>query len=157
MKAEYINPFIEAVCNMMETMMGVTPERQGIAIKEDALTTGDISGIIGFADQSITGAVALSFPTETALTIYELMMDETAQGLTSDVQDTVGELANIVAGGAKKAFADLGHQFHISIPSVIIGSNHAIFHKIGTPVVVSFLVKGKPFCMEISLKIDNEK
>jgi len=154
LKAEYINPFIESVHNMMETMMGVTPQRQGIKIKEEPLTSGDISGIIGFADKNITGAVALSFPIETALKVYQLMMDETAESLNSDVQDIVGELANMVAGGAKKAFAEAGYQFHISIPSVIIGNNHAIFHKMGTPVVVvEFLVEGKPFCMEVSMKL----
>jgi len=157
MKVEYINPFIEAVNNMMQTMMGVTPQRLNLSIKTEALTTGDVSGIIGFADKNITGAVALTFPIETVLKIYELMMGEKILTLTPEVQDTVGEMANIVAGGAKRTFAENGMPFHISIPSVITGRNHAIFHKIGTPVVVvPFLVEGLPFNMEVSMKVDNQ-
>ena len=158
MNVEYINPFIEAVFNTMKTMLGVKPERLTPVIKDNPLTQGDVSGIIGFASKNVSGAVALSFPTDTALKVYQLMMGEPVSQINSDVQDVVGELANIVAGGAKKLFSDAGFSFHISIPTIVVGRNHIITHKLDVPVViVPFKLGSSPFSMEITMKIDEKK
>ncbi|NQS99060.1 MAG: chemotaxis protein CheX [candidate division Zixibacteria bacterium] len=69
MNVKYINPFIEAVMNTMETILRVKPERLAPVLKDSSLTQGDISGIIGFTSKDISGAVALSFPTQTALKV----------------------------------------------------------------------------------------
>lgn len=99
MKVEYINPFVNAVHHTMETMLGVNPTRDAAFIKSNQLARGDVSGIIGFADKNITGSVALGFLTGTALKIYRLMIGEIVYKINSDVQDTVGEIANSVWRG----------------------------------------------------------
>ncbi|MBD3166849.1 chemotaxis protein CheX, partial [bacterium] len=130
MDVKYINPFIQSLMNTVEMMLGVTPAMQAPYVKEDKVTQGDITGIIGFAERNITGSVALSFPSVTALNVYEMMTGEAVTEINRDVQDSIGELANIVAGGAKTELAKMGLSFHISIPSVIVGKNHAITHKV---------------------------
>jgi chemotaxis protein CheX len=156
MEVKYINPFVNSVLNAMETMLGITPDRLPPFLKSANLTHGDVSGIIGFGGKDISGSVVLSFPTETALGVYEKMMGEPASRINSDVQDTIGELTNIVAGGAKKDFSEEGLSFHISIPTVIVGKNHALGHKFDIPaVVVPFRIGKSAFTMEISLKIGN--
>ncbi len=159
MDVKYINPFINASVHTIQTMLGLTPERQNAFIKDDATAQGDVSGIIGFADKNISGSVALSFPTATALKIYELMMGEKVSRINSDVQDSVGELANIVTGTAKSEFSSLNVTFHISIPTVVVGKNHRITHKVGTPVVViPFKLDDElEFTLEISMKMDGKK
>lgn len=158
MKVEYINPFINSVNNTIETMLGVKAERSAPFVKDNLLARGDVSGLIGFADKNISGSVALSFPTGTALKIYRMMMGETVFKINSDVQDTVGELTNIVCGGAKQEFAKIGLSFHISIPSIIVGKGHQITHKQHTPVVViPFSIEQSPFAMEITMKIIPKK
>lgn len=140
-------------------MLGLTPERQNAFIKDDATAGGDVSGIIGFADKNISGSVALSFPIATALKIYELMMGEKVDHINPDVQDSVGELANIVTGTAKSEFSNMNVTFHISIPTVVVGKNHRIAHKVGTPVVVIpfKLDEDLEFTLEISMKIDGKR
>ena len=150
-----MNPFILSVSNAMKTMLGIAPERLQPFLKYDTTSQSDISGIIGFADKNISGSLALSFPTETALEVYKLMMGETASSITADVKDVVGELANIVAGGAKTEFSKTGLTFPISLPTVILGKNHTISHKFNVPIVVIPLkINENPFYMEISLKIN---
>ena len=154
MKVEYINPFINSVFNTMETMLGVKPDREQPTLKNSDIAQGDVSGLIGFAENNITGSCSITFPTETALKVYQLMMGETVSKINADVQDTIGEIANIVAGGAKQELAETGLSFHISIPTVIVGKNHTISHKVSTPVVlIPFSIQGFPFSMEISMKI----
>lgn len=157
MDVKYINPFINSVVNTMETMVGVSPDRLAPFVKEHCNAKGDVSGIIGFASKTIVGSVALTFPQETARKIYESMMGEPASRINEDVQDTVGELTNIVAGAAKEEFSGIGISYHISIPTVVTGANHKISHKGSTPVVViPFKVFNLTFYMEISIKLINQ-
>jgi chemotaxis protein CheX len=137
-------------------MAGKTPVRLAPSLKQDNCAKGDISGIIGFAGKTVHGSVALSFPQETVLKIYSLMVGDVATKINNDVQDTVGELANIVAGSAKTEFDKQGMDFHISIPTVVVGPNHTIIHKGNTPVVlIPFQLESCEFVMEISLKTES--
>lgn len=154
MKIEFINPFLNAVNNAMETMVGITPEREKPYLKDSRSTTSDITGVIGFAEKRISGSVALSFPSATILKIFSLMMGTPATEINNEVDDMVGELTNIVVGGAKKEFAELGYPYNISLPLVISGKNHVIKHKHDNPImVIPYSVEGNKFVLEISLML----
>jgi chemotaxis protein CheX len=153
MEAKYINPFINAVVTTMETMMDVSPVRGTPYLKGEHTTQGDISSIIGFGGPNISGSVALSFPLPVALKIYSLMMGETVYRITSDVQDVVGEIANIVAGAAKAEMSEQELSFELSIPTVVIGKGHVLGSKGDIPVMVIPMEIGKHrFIMEITMK-----
>jgi chemotaxis protein CheX len=155
MDVKYINPFINSLINTLEMMMGMSPDAKSPYIKGDSITQGDITGIIGFAEKNITGSIALSFPQDTALKIYNAMTGDNVFRVTRDVEDSIGELTNIVAGGAKTVLAAEGYSFHISIPSVIVGKNHQINHKANAPIVViPFQVESIRFSMEVSMLIN---
>ena len=157
MDAAYVNPFISALLNTCNTMLGKSPDRLGASLKNNCIAQGDISALIGFAGEEVHGSVALSFPTATALKLYTLMMNEEVTQMTRDVQDSLAELVNIVAGGAQTVFDDAGLRFHISIPSVIIGKNHSIVHRGNYPIfVLPFQIEESNFVMEISLKLECE-
>ena len=152
MKIEFVNPFLNSVNNAMETMVGISPKRDNPYLKDSKSTTGDITGVIGFAAPKISGSVALSFPTATILKIFGLMMGAPVDEINKEVDDMVGELTNIVVGGAKKEFSELGYPYNISLPLVVAGKNHVIKHKHDNPImVIPYSVEGNKFVMEISL------
>ncbi len=154
MDARLINPFVSAMVNALETMLEVSPVRGTPYLKNENLTQGDISAVIGFAGAKVRGSVAISFPTPVALRIYSLMMGEKVYRLTDEVQDVVGELANIVAGGAKSELANDGLTFNISIPTVVVGKGHSLGTKRDVPVmVIPFDIGKHRFVMEVSMKI----
>ncbi len=154
MDARFINPFIRSVTNTMQTLMGVDAEQLAPAIKNGNVAQGDISGIVGFASNAVNGSVALTFPTDTALEMYRKMVGETATEINDDIRDSVGELANIVAGGAKKELGEIDLSYEISLPTVVMGKNHSISHRGGTPVVViPFRFDSHNFQMEISMRL----
>lgn len=157
MKVEYINPFLTSVNTAFETLIDLLPIQEAPFIKQRAIADGDITGIIGFAEKNLTGSVAISFPLKTALMVHNLMLGETVRRLTPGVQDTVGEIANIIASGAKTEFTDIGFCFHISIPTIVAGKNHSINHNVGLPaVVIPFKLNDYPFTLEICMKIEGE-
>ena len=158
MNAKLINPYIISVFNCLETMLGVQPQRQTPYLKDNSLTQGDVTGVIGFADKYVIGSVALSFPTETILSIYNRLLDEAETRLTHQVQDLVGELTNIIAGGAKKGFFQDGISFQISIPAVIVGRNQTIYYQLNTPAIaIPFLLDGSPFILEVTMKTESDR
>ncbi|MDK9700592.1 MAG: chemotaxis protein CheX [bacterium] len=158
MDANLINPFIEALYEMFQTMMQTTPERSAPFLQENSHTESDISGIIGFVGPQVAGSVALCLSKEAAIELYELTMGESVNGITNEVKDMVGEFANIIAGTVKKKMASQELSFHISIPTIVIGSQHAIHHKLDTPVlVIPFTIDEHPFYLKVSMKILKNK
>lgn len=122
-KVEHINPFIKATIESFKTMtqIAITPGK--IQLKNDANTTHDISGIIGLSGGA-RGAIALSFPKDCALDIVSKFIGEPVTEINDDVTDAIGELANIIAGYAKKDLTDF--KIQISLPSVITGQGHKV-------------------------------
>ena len=82
------------------------------------------------------------------------MMGTPATELNDEVEDIVGELTNIVAGGAKMEFSELGYAYNISLPLLVSGRSNVIKHKHDSPILfVPFSVNGHTFDMEVSLQM----
>jgi chemotaxis protein CheX len=151
MDVGYINPFINSLYKSMESRIGVSPDRQSPYLKEGTKARGDVSAIIGYAAGDMVGLVVLTFPRATALQIYQLMKGEVILSISEGVQDIVGELVNSVTNGAKEEFSHMEIEYRLSIPTVVIGRNHATAHKGSAPVVVIPFNLGEfPFYMEVS-------
>ena len=45
------------------------------------------------------------------------------------ITDLVGEITNMVTGGAKQILIDAGHKFEMTAPSVASGKDHEIQHQ----------------------------
>lgn len=153
MEAKYINPFIAAVVNALETMAGLSPHRGTPFVREKFDALADMSGIIGFAGD-VRGAVILCFPQTLATFIYKsLTGEDPPEDDIHPVADAVGELANMVAGGAKKPLSEMGLNIQISIPSVISGKNHVVMNSGEGPcLVVPFTIENETFYVQIRMK-----
>jgi chemotaxis protein CheX len=147
----YINPFISATLQALEMMAAVRPDRGSPFVKSDSVAKGDISGVIGLAGET-TGSVAVTFSEQLARRIYANLVGEEATDLSEEVRDSIGELANMIAGGAKAALSEKGFGFKIAIPSIVVGKDHVIEHKGPGPcLVVPFTREGETFWLEVSL------
>ena len=122
-KAEHINPFIRATVDTLAKMANLTATPGKVALKDGSENLSyDVSGIIGLSGGA-KGSVGLSFPRLTALALTRAFSGEKAVS-TNMMVDAVGELANIVAGAAKRDLTQ--YQIQISLPTVILGENHAV-------------------------------
>jgi len=150
MSVEFINPFIAATLQALEVMAAVRPRRGTPFVKDGKVAEGDISGVIGLAGDA-TGSVAVTFPGAMAKRIYAGMVGQEATELDEDVRDAVGEVANMIAGGAKATLSKDGYDFRIAIPSIVVGAGHTIEHKGKGPcLVVPFDLDGGTFWLEVS-------
>lgn len=149
MKVEYINPFIAATVTCFKNMISVEAKQGVPHIKKEPFPKYDISGIIGLSGGA-QGSISLCFPLPSALAIVSQMIGSPITEAGADLADAVGEIANIIAGFAKRDLTGL--NLSISLPNVII-SSHIVAGLSGAPtIIVPFTCPLGPFAMEVSLK-----
>ncbi len=133
MDVRLINPFVQSVKRVFETMVHVKMNVGKPFLKGDRVCSADVSGIIGFSGDA-AGCVVLSFANDVACKAASQFACTEIDGNHPDFADAIGELANMVAGNAKKEFADLNIQ--ISLPSVVIGKQFVVSNSNTTPRIV---------------------
>ena len=150
MNVAFINPFLSAIMNVLSTMamMEVTPGKP--TVKKTEVACGDVTGIIGMASEQAKGTLAITFTEKVILEITKRMIGEEMTSIDETVSDMVGEITNMVTGGAKKVLSEKGYRFDMAIPSVISGKDHVIRHKSKAPIViVPFKTSAGDFFIEI--------
>lgn len=152
MKAEHINPFITATSEVFKTMLSIEPVRGQLYVKSSEKLPYDISGIIGLAGEA-TGFVIISMTENLALRIVEKFIGEKKTAIDEDVMDAVGEVLNMIAGGAKQIFSKTGTRFKISIPNVVSGKDHIVGKQKNVQCLgMTFKVDKEVFVIEVALK-----
>jgi chemotaxis protein CheX len=149
-QSKLIQAFQAAIGNVLETMLGAQVQINSPYEPIDNDTSlYDVSGIIGFTGDVI-GSAVVSLPRETALPMAEALCCEPTEFGSEEFIDAIGELANMIAGNAKK---DFGVKAKIGIPSVVIGTNHKVVRQRGIPGIVMPCQSdmGK-FAIEINIK-----
>ncbi|NTV14017.1 MAG: chemotaxis protein CheX [Desulfobulbaceae bacterium] len=118
--ANIINNTKEVFSSMLG--MEVTPQE---AIEAGMTHTNSISGIIGLAG-SVKGMLAVHAPEKVALSITGGFLGMEVEEINEDVQDAIGELANMLAGGVKLTLTDNSSEIKLSVPSVIYGDTYNV-------------------------------
>lgn len=122
MKAEFISPFVDSTMNVLTTMCGVNPEPGKPIVKKSASTHGEVTGLIGMAGEQVSGNMLLSFEAPVIIAIVNHMLMEEFDSINDDVLDAVGELTNMISGGAKKLLGEMGYNFEMATPIMIQGT-----------------------------------
>ncbi|MBY4677135.1 chemotaxis protein CheX [Marinobacterium arenosum] len=149
MKAELINPFLLAMDNVLSTMAGMECTPGKARLKNTTSTKGQVTGIIGMTGSRVKGSVAISFTTSVILSITERILGEKQSTINSTVIDMVGELTNMVTGGAKKQLSEIGYEFNMSTPVIVSAPIHKIEHASNAPtIVVTFATESGNFFIE---------
>ena len=89
---------------------------------------GRVSGSVGFAGENVTGAVYLHLSAAFATHVAATMLGLTPEQIEgeSEVNDVVGEMTNMLAGGLKSALCDTGCPCAVSTPGIIRGTSFVI-------------------------------
>lgn len=145
-----LHAFTSSIQNVMSMMVGLEVTIDEPVIKNNIPTPlYDVSAIIGFSGE-VTGSVAISFREKAAVGVIEAFCGEALEMHSEDFADAAGELANMVAGNAKKNF---GLEASISIPSVIIGPGHSVARLSDVPcIILPCRTDIGDFAVEINIK-----
>lgn len=129
MNVEFINPFLSSLVNVLSTMANTQIIPGKPRLKKDELARGDVSGLIGMISPQTKGSFSITFEAPLAIELMFRMLGERPAGINADITDMVGEITNMVTGGAKRILADKGYDFTMATPVVVSGKDHTISHK----------------------------
>lgn len=155
LNAQLINPIKNALVSVLTMMAQVDPVVGKPKDKLDNLAPGVVTGIIDLEGEQARGSIAVSFSKAVALDITNRMLRMELTEIDDQVKDMVGEMANMVAGGAKREMEEDGYNFKLTLPTVLSGERHEINHRVhGPKIVLPFKVASGKFYIEICFKND---
>lgn len=152
-KADIIVPFIDATHATFKMMLGRELRRKEAYIKRNYVMYGDVSGTIGLSG-AVTGVGSISVPAQMALDCVRELMGDEADAEINDtvVNDGVGEIINMIAGGAKTTLSSTDTPIDFTLPTIISGRGHELYQRQGT-INVSIIFetdRGEEFALDIS-------
>lgn len=138
--------------NVVSTMCAFNPVPGNASIKEGKKTWGEVTGIIGLAGPNVMGNMMVSFNEKGLLHIVSKMLMEEYKEINQEVIDAVGEITNIITGGAKKEFSEMGIAIEMALPMVVSGRGVEINQLAASPIIsVPFTFPEGEFVVEANL------
>jgi chemotaxis protein CheX len=152
MNVDFINPFLSATVNVLETMAFIKTEPGKPEVKKDRVSRGDVTGLCGLAGDQLSGSFSISFSEAAILSIVSSMFGEPITTINDEIRDAVGEITNMISGGARRQLSEKGYKFNMAIPTIIVGKNHEVTHKTtGPAILLPFTISAGDFYIEICL------
>ena len=153
MKAEYINPFLNSTKNVLETMCQTPVKAQKPELKKGNKSYGEVTGIIGMASENVKGCMVVSFTEKCILNVVaNMLMESPKDAIDDEIVDAVGELTNMICGGAKAQLAKLDHKFDLATPTMVQGKGVEISYLSDAPtLVIPFSTEYGEFVIEANL------
>ncbi|HEY5604126.1 MAG TPA: chemotaxis protein CheX [Gammaproteobacteria bacterium] len=153
MHEQFINSIQESIINVLATMADMRPESGEPSIKTNKKIPGDVTGIIDLVSKQRTGSLAISFTKPVALEIARRMLRMEINTIDETVRDLVGEIANMMAGGAKAKMQEEGYDFELTFPSVIVDHENDIIHNNNaSTIILPFATDSGEFFVELYFK-----
>ena len=147
-KAKIIEAAIEIFSSMV--MMDITVEAE--AVNDSGKLHDTITGLIGLAGTH-KGVLAIHIPHPVAMAITSNFLGMDVNEINEDVEDAVGELANMLGGSVKTVLAENGRDIDLSLPSTISGASYTFQpSKDVEKVVVRFGTPNGSFLVELQLE-----
>jgi chemotaxis protein CheX len=157
MESAYIDPFIRATREVIETMAMVAVVPEEPYTLPDRKTFGELTGEINLSGANVAGAMSISFEEPCILSIVNSMLGESFREISPEVTDAVGEITNMISSGAKKDLAEAGLKIDMAVPSLIHGAGLPLWNNSGITevIILPFSVEFGKF--EIAVWIEKSK
>ena len=134
-------------------MVGLTGmQHVCVPIEQVVHLENSISSLVGLAGV-YNGVVTLHMPSTFAVQVTGRMLGIDVNENDGDVNDAIGEIANMIAGSFKQLLTRRGHGTYLSTPSVVFGKKYEI--NLGNSLercAVRFTCDDEWFLVAIALK-----
>lgn len=146
-----INALLSSLFSIFETMVRRDIQAGIPVIKQDNIAQGAVSGLIAMKAENASGSVALSLTLPAIRKISLGMLGEEFTSINKETADLVGELTNMLVGGAKRILSEKGHDFDMHTPQLLMGEEHEIAHHYaGQTVLLPISIDQDPFYIEFN-------
>lgn len=149
---DFAEKIVEVTREIFETMImaDVTP---GVPLSEHVSRfTCSLSAMVGFAGFK-QGNLSIHAPEKVAKGLTQDFLGMEVDEINEDVEDAMGELANMLAGSLKPFISANGGKVELSLPSVVHGEEYTltVINKADW-IIVPFKVSHGDFLVSLELK-----
>ena len=125
-RAEFVNPFIEAASLVFKDSLKVELIRGKLKIKESPAPSHEVAIVIGVVG-SYKGVVVYSMNFDAAYKMAkQLVPSLDDESIKDEYKDIIGEIGNMTTGNALRIFATSGQFIDITTPNVIETNDSSI-------------------------------
>jgi len=146
--ARYI---IDATTEVFSTMMDMKVEDQYPLSESVKQFHCSITGMVGLAG-SYTGILSIHCPQDLAMKVTSKMLGMEVDEVGEDVNDALGEIANMLGGHVKQVLSKGGLDLNLSIPTVISGETYTINSVNDDSVLIPFQFEGERFLVGLTVR-----
>jgi chemotaxis protein CheX len=114
---------IESAKEIFSSMLMMDIVEMDTNDKEVLPLIDSISGVIGLAGTH-KGVLAVHLPHVVAIAVTASFLGMDVEEMNSDVEDAVGELANMLGGNVKSILSEKGRDINLSMPTTISGRHY---------------------------------
>lgn len=140
---------VKCAKDVFSTMLMTELGEEEIVRNQKVEIKSNLTSMIGLGS-GIRGVLAIHCPKEVATDITGSFLGMEVTELDEDVKDAIGEIANMVAGNLKVAYASIDVNIELAIPTSIVGDSFSISGNADSQRVITPLVmNGKTFWIEL--------
>lgn len=152
MDVRYVNPFIDAITNIMPQLGFQSVVRGGVKTGDQFVESKGVTILVGLTDDA-RGNVAYNMTEEAAMKIAStMMMGMPVAQMDEMAQSAISELTNMVTGNAATNFESLNMKVDISPPSLVVGQKFKAKLSNGKFLIIEMVVDG--IVLELNVGID---
>lgn len=151
MNVKFLNPFIEAACEVIMTETGITLHRGDLGLEKTPYITNDITVIIALVGM-VSGNVLYSLSNETAIALASHMLGEKFEAFDNLAQSGIAELGNVITGRASVKLASAGYEANMSPPTLLVGKGSLISTLDRPRLIVPFTSDAGPLTIHLALR-----
>jgi chemotaxis protein CheX len=151
MKADYVNPFLEAAQEVLAAEADVSVTHGPLSLQRSALTTDEITVLISVVGR-VQGVVLYGLSEATALFLVGRILAQEFQTFDNLAQSGIAELGNVITGRASVKLAQAGYVTDISPPSLVHGRGVTISTLDFPRVVVPLVSPGGSLTVHLALR-----
>ena len=150
---DFANKIINSTEEIFSSMIFMTISATEPLTKGAEIIDCHVSAMIGLSGD-ISCMLAIHCPATVGMAITSEMLGMEVEEVTDDVKDTLGEIANMIAGGLKEAFSAENIHLELSIPTTVTGKSFSISSPTRSDrVIVPFDLEQGRFFVEIKYSL----
>ncbi|WP_414652443.1 chemotaxis protein CheX [Geomonas sp.] len=143
---------INATKEVFTTMVMLDPQDQYPLSEPITTFHCSVTGMVGLAG-TYTGILSIHCPKPLALRITSNMLGMDVEEVGEDVNDAMGEIANMLGGYVKQILSKGGLDINLSIPTVIAGEEYTVNSMSDSDcVIIPFIEASDRFLVGLKLQ-----
>ncbi len=125
MRAEIINPFLQAASEVLESELGSPPQGGAIGLQRSAYTSDEVTAVVAVTGD-VAGMVIFAMAESTARAMVSKMMGRDFPDLDALAQSGIAEIGNVITGRAAVLLSEAGFASDLAPPMLIVGRGTTI-------------------------------